>query len=217
MSTHWTLWSAWTDIFPEAVREYLEGPLGIAGLVLVGLIAVYLLARMAGGLWRLVAGHKPKPKVTYAERLVDLPPLPGNPGPRRLTVEGMPVRVRLIVVAPVGKEQPVDPHDLENLLDGVLVGLKGIVLEDRPRIRVWPPQLSKQGFAPTFHREIEKPEPEGRPSRWVLVAGPALAGRKPILLGLALWADSPNTLGRLTLDTTRWGEVLRIQTQTPQT
>lgn len=213
MSIRWLLWSAWTDVFPQSVREYLEGPLGIAVLVLGGLIAVYVLARLAGGLWHWLSSGRPKEFVPLKEVLSDCPPLPGIPGPRRLTVEGLPVRVRLVVVAPVGKEHPIDPNDVVNLLEGVIAGLKGIVLEDQPGVRLWPPQLSRQGFAPTFHRETEKPEAEGRPSRWVLVAGPASAGRKPILLGLALWADTPNTLGRLTLDTTRWGEVLRIQTQ----
>jgi len=208
-----SLWAAWTDLFPEAVREHLEGPVGIGVLVVVGLIAVYVLARVAGGVWRLLTAKRGTAAVSLKETLADYPLPPGLPGSRRLTVEGLPVRVRLVVVAPVGKEQPVRQDEIEDLLEETLRGLKGIVLEDRPRVRLWPAQLSKQGFAPTFHRETEKPEPEGRPSRWVLVAGPALAGRRPILLGLALWADTPNTLGRLSLDAGRWGEVLRVQTE----
>jgi hypothetical protein len=213
MSIPRILGAGWTNIFPESVRDFMEGPAGIAVLVVVGLILVYVLARLAGGLWRLFAAGPGKAVASLKEVLADYPPPPSQAGPRRLTVEGMPVRLRLVVVAPVGKEHPVRADEVEDLLEATLRGLKGIVLEDRPRIRVWPPQLSKQGFAPTFHRETEKPEAEGRPSRWVLVAGPAAAGRRPILLGLALWADAPNTLGRLTLDTTRWGEVLRIQTE----
>lgn len=213
MSIRWTLLAAWTDLFPDAVRQYLEGPLGIAVLVIVGLLVVYVLARLTGVVWRILAAGNPAPQATLNEVLADYPPPPGQPGQRRLMVEGVPVRVRLVVVAPVGKEHPIRADQVEDLLEETLPGLKGIVLEDRPRIRVWPPQLSKQGFAPTFHRETEKPESEGRPSRWVLVAGPATAGRRPILLGLALWADTPNTLGRLTLDPLRWGEVLRVQTQ----
>lgn len=214
MSIRWTLWAAWTDVFPEPVREHLNGPVGIGALVVVGLIAVYVLARVAGGVWRLLAAGGSKDSAVHLkEVLADYPPPPGQPGPRRLTVEGLPVRVRLVVVAPVGKEHPIRPDEVEDLLEETLRGLKGIVLEDRPRVRVWPPQLSKQGFAPTFHRETEKPESEGRPSRWVLVAGPASAGRRPILLGLALWADTPNTLGRLTLNADRWAEVVRVQTE----
>ena len=212
MSIQGTMGAVWADVLPEAVREHLEGPVGIAVLVVVGLIVVFVLARSAGGLWRLFAGGKEAPTTSLKEVLADYPPPPGQPGPRRLTVEGQPVRVRLVVVAPVGKEHPVRADEVEDLLEATLRGLKGVVLEDKPRVRIWPAQLSKQGFAPSFHRETEKPEPEGRPSRWVLVAGPAAAGRRPILLGLALWADTPNTLGRLTLDPLRWGEVLRVHT-----
>ena len=213
MSLCWMVWAAWTDVFPESVRQHLEGPVGIVVLAVIGLLAVYVLARLAGVLWRMLAAGKGVSEASLKEVLADYPPPPGQPGPRRLTVEGLPVRVRLVVVAPVGKEHPIRPDEVEELLEQTVRGMKGIVLEDRPRVRVWPPQLSKQGFAPTFHRETEKPESEGRPSRWVLVAGPALAGRRPILLGLALWADTPNTLGRLTLDPGRWAEVVRVQTE----
>src|SRR5262249_42024741 len=149
---------------------------------------------------------------TLRQKLADLPVPPGKPGPRRLTVEGIPVRIRLVVVAPIGKEHPITEKDVPDLAEGVLRGLRYFIAEDRPRVCVWPPQLSKQGLAPPFHRETERGEPEGKPSRWILVAGPASSARKPILLGLALWADAPNSLGRLTLDAARWGEVLRIQT-----
>jgi hypothetical protein len=211
MSPRWMVWSAWTDIFPEPVRGYVEGPLGIGVLILVGAIAVYILARLAGGLFSLFGGRESVPDNRLRENLAEYPPAPGTPGPRRLTIEGIPVRVRLLVVASSGKGNAVDADEVEGLLDGLIHGLGNVVAQDRPRIRVWPPQLSRQGFAPTFHRLTEKPEDEGRPSRWVLVAGHVSVGRRPFLLGMALAADAPCTLGRLTLDPLRWVEVLRIQ------
>ncbi len=212
MSLRWTVWADWKDIFPESVRPHLDGPAGYAVLALAGLIVLLVLVFLLTALWRAVAGGRRRiDEDSLKEKLAELPAPPGKLGPRRLTVEGILVRVRLVVVAPIGKEHPVAAADVEGLVDGVLRGMRDILAEDRPRVCVWPAQLSRQGFAPTFHRETEKPEAEGRPSRWILVAGPASAQRKPILLGLALWADAPNTLGRLTLDATRWGEVLRIQ------
>jgi hypothetical protein len=126
-------------------------------------------------------------------------------------LEGIPVRVRLVVVAPQGREATIDAARIEGLLEEVVHGLGGVVRHDQPRVLVWPPQLSSQGFAPTFHRQVEKPEPEGRPSPWLLVAGPARAGARPILLGLGLLADRPTSLGRLTLNPDRWTDVLRVQ------
>jgi hypothetical protein len=35
--------------------------------------------------------------------------------------------------------------------------------------------------------------------------------RQPILLGLGLWADEPNTLGRLNLEPQQWLDVLRLR------
>ncbi len=205
---------AWMEFLPESVRGFLDGPAGVAVLVLVGAVAVYVLARVAGAVWKGLFGTAARTADDkLAEKLADYPPPPGKPGPRRLTVEGVPVRVRLVVVAPVARGDPVETEDVEFLADEVVRGMKDLIGEDRPRVRVWPAQLSRQGFAPTFHRVTEKPEAEGRPSRWILVAGPASAGRKPILLGLALWADTPNTLGRITLDAGRWAEVLRVQAQ----
>jgi hypothetical protein len=105
----------------------------------------------------------------------------------------------------------VDATAVEKLLERVLPGLGAVAAHDRPKIRVWPAQLSEQGFATTFHRCTVKREPEGEPSRWVLLAGRALAGRQPVLIGLGLWADEPSTVGRLTLNPHQWLDVLRLR------
>jgi hypothetical protein len=200
------------DFLPEPVRGYAEGPIGVGVLILLGALVVYLLARAAGGTWLSLFGSGlPAAESGLKERLADYPAA-GPAGPQRLYVEGTPVRVRLVVVCPAGKAQPVTHEEVEGLLDEVIRGLGAVVRHDKPRVRIWPPQPSKEGFAPTFHRYTEKPEAEGRPSRWVLAAGPASAGRRPVLLGLALQADVPNMQGRLTLDPMRWPEVVRVET-----
>ena len=93
----------------------------------------------------------------------------------------------------------------------ILPGLGAICERDRPRIRVWPQQLSQQGFVAAFHRCTPRHEPNGEPSRWVLIAGRALVGRQPVLLGLGLWADEPNTVGRVNLEPHQWLDVLRLR------
>jgi hypothetical protein len=117
-----------------------------------------------------------------------------------------------VVVAPVGKQAQLDAANAEPLLEHVRRGLGAAAQQDRPRVRVWPPQLSHQGFAVKFHRLTEKPEPDGRPSRWALLAGRARVGQHYILLGLALWTDEPTTLGRLTLEPDQWPLVLNVRT-----
>jgi hypothetical protein len=56
-----------------------------------------------------------------------------------------------------------------------------------------------------------KCEPDDQPSRWVLVAGRALGGRQPVMLGLGLWAEQPSTVGRLNLEPHQWLDVLRLR------
>ena len=122
---------------------------GIAAGVLILLVVVILV---------MSRGKKPvNPGSGLDEDLSEYPPAPGKPGPRRLTIHGRPVRVRLVVVAPVGK-RGIAEGGAEALLEEVLRGLGQIAQQDKPRIKIWPPQLSQQGFAPTFFRVVQCPD-----------------------------------------------------------
>ena len=78
------------------------------------------------------------------------------------------------------------------------------------------PGKAALGWLLAQHRFVsyltKKDEPEGVPSRWVLVAGRAQIGKQSLLLGLGLWADQPNALGRVTLEPHQWLDVIRIRT-----
>lgn len=154
-------------------------------------------------------GAAPDPDHALQEDL-DEYPLPNPTGPRQLTVEGVPVRVRLVVVAPVGRDHYLDDNSVELLLDQVVHGLADVLSYDRPRIRVWPQQLSSQGFALKFNRLTRRPEPDGQPSHWILIAGQTPPRPRPLLVGLAVWANEANYIGRLTLDPLHWGDRLRV-------
>ena len=174
------------------------------GAVLIGLLVLILLLGRR-------PGRKPvDPEAGLREHLADYPPAPGEPGPRRLLVQELPARVRLVVVAAAGKESAINPSEVEAFLDQVVRGLGDSARQDKPRVRVWPPQLSKAGFAPTFHRLVRRPEADGTPSHWVLVAGEARLGKWPVLLGLALWTDQSTTLGKVTVPPGRWGDAIRV-------
>jgi len=175
---------------------------GLGGLVLL----IFVIKLVGGGARRRKARKKgggPE------EDLAAYPPPP--PGRARVRVRGMPVRVRLAVLAPLGRGNVVDPDQAEMLLDQVLHGLGGAARADKARVRAWPAQLSASGFAPTFLRTTERPEPEGRPSRWILVCGPARAGARQIAVGLALLADQPNSLGNVILTPEQWYDALRVE------
>ena len=191
------------------VPRSLDAPtLALYGGVAAGVLVLLVIAVL------VLRGRRRKrvdPEEGLEEDLAAYPPPPGKPGPRRLTVHGRPVRLRLVVVAPVGRQAIAEGGAVEALLDEVLRGLGGAARQDRPRVRVWPPQLSQQGFAPTFFRRTHCPDRPGKPSHWLLAAGPARAGGRPVLLGLALYGDDPAPMEQATLSEAEWDEALQFR------
>ena len=182
-------------------------------LLLYGGVAAGVLVLLVVPVALMLRGKKRvEPERGQEEDLSEYPPAPGQPGSRRLTVHGRPVRLRLVVVAPVGKQTVAEGGAVEALLEGVLRGLGQAAQQDKPRIRVWPPQLSVQGFAPTFFRRTLCPDRAGQPSHWVLAAGPARAGGRPVLLGLAMWGEDKAPMEQMTLADTDWDEALQMKT-----
>jgi hypothetical protein len=200
---------------PPEMRDLLAPEVWWLIELAAALLALLLVGMTLRSLGRALFGKKGGKKKAWDEsaRIVlnDCPLPVRPPGERRLFVYHLPARLRLVVVAPPGTEHDVDATAVEKLLERVLPGLGAVAAQDKPRIRVWPAQLSQQGFTNSFHRRTVKEEPEGEPSRWVLAAGRATAGRQPVLLGLGLWADEPNTLGRITLGPHQWLDVLRLR------
>jgi hypothetical protein len=206
-----------SNLLPKGAQDFLEGGGWWIVIGLVALVLLLILLAILGWIHRALFGKRPGPPApergVTTEHLAEYPPAPGPPGPRRVFIEGFPARLRLVVVAPLSKDARVDPDAVPLLLDQVVRGLGEIARCDKPRIRVWPVQLSSQGFPATFHRVTKKPEPEGKRTRWLLLAGRTPgAGRQPLLLGLALWADEPTMLGRLTLEPEQWRDIVRIKT-----
>jgi hypothetical protein len=187
----------------ETKELLIYGGAGLGGLVLL----LVLLKLLGGGKKK---GHKDLEKA-QREYLDEYPPAPPSKGGKRLVIDGVDVRLRLVVVAPAGSQNKVDADEVPELLDDLLRGLAAFVKSDKPRIRVWPAVLSVAGFAPSFFRLVESPEEEGQRSHWVRVAGPIKIGGKPYLLGLALYAEEANKLGSLDLQPTEWAKHLGIE------
>jgi hypothetical protein len=198
------------DLLPENVRPYWWAVFGLAGLLL---ILVFL--GLAGWLVRRLFGKGKAASEDWAKKLrEDLSTYPLPPeaeGKERLTIYHVPVRIRLVVLAAAGKETEIDPAQAESLLNRVIPGLGAIAKQDRPRVRIWPPQLSQQGFATGLFRHTVAPQKEGQPSPWVLVAGRSQFNQPALLLGLAFWAKEPNNVGRVSLEPHQWLDVLRIK------
>jgi hypothetical protein len=201
-----------TDLLPQAARDFLDAGGWYLVLAVAGVLVLVVVGLVLRSLARLFTRKPPPaPEADLREDLAEYPPAPGQAGPRRLLVQGTPARVRLVVLAPVGKQASVSAGQAEQLLEHVVRGLGGVCQHDKPRVRVWPPQLSVEGFGHKFHRYTAKPEGEGQPSRWALVAGKARVGPSYILVGLAMQTDEEQTLPPMVLEPQQWNEVLRIK------
>jgi hypothetical protein len=205
----------WVSQLPPGVRSFLEqGGWWLIGAImaLLGLLVFFGMLRFV---WRSIFAGRRRPflesEQEFVVNLEECPLSAAPPQERQLTVYHVPVRMRMVVVAPVGREADLDAIAVEKLLDLVIPGLGDIARWDHPRIRVWPSPMSNVGFGIAFHRRMRKPETDGNPSQWVLVAGRAQVGRMPMMIGLALWADKPNMLGHINLEPHQWLDVLRLQ------
>jgi hypothetical protein len=203
-----------TDSLPPQARDFLDAGgwwvvLGVLALVLL-LLLWAVVDRSLRALFRRRPPSLAETDRFFHENLASYPP-PAPTDLRRLALYHLPARLRLVVMAAIGTETRVDEAAVFQLLDRVVPGLGTVAAQEQPRIRIWPPQVSQQGFILAFHRRTQRSEPEGEPSHWLLAAGRAQWGRQAILLGLALWTDEPTTIGRLTIDPYQWLDVLRIK------
>jgi hypothetical protein len=177
---------------------------------LVGGLAVLVVLWVGWKVYRILTRRAPADRERgLAENLADYPPPSGSSGSRRLNLDSMPMRLRLVVLA-AAKGASLDAGGAEQVLEGVLRGLGGIAQRDRPRVRIWPTPLSHQGFARTFHRLVVSPDPAGRPSHWALAAGTARIDQQVVFLGLALWAEEPYVFEPLILKPEEWRQRLQI-------
>jgi hypothetical protein len=186
---------------PESVSK-LTSNLPLLGGIAAGLLLLLVVLFLFRG------KKKVDPEENLGEDLAAIGPAPKGTRHYQLFVMNQPVRLRLVVIAPMGKKVV---GKIDTALEQVFRGLGEVAIDDKPRVRLWPPQLSAAGFAPSFFRLTKRPEPDGKASKWVLLAGPARAGSMPVLLGLAVQADELTKIGLLTMTETKWGEVLRVE------
>lgn len=204
---------------PTEVRD-LAPPEAWGLLFLTILLALLLvLALLLRGMGRRLFGRKPERidwEAGLRENLDECPMPMRTASSTVLTVYNLPARLRLVIVAPLGKEETVPEKAIPRLLNLALPGLGDLIRQDEPRLKVWPGQLSAQGFAVLFQRSTQKAEAEGDPSHWILLAGKVMVGKQALLLGLALWTDKPSTLGRITIEPRQWLDVLRFRAAEPR-
>lgn len=198
-----------TDLLPQPVKAYATYIL-LGSVCLLGLFALLILL----GIAKMMFGRK-KAKGRLEENLEEdletYPDLKKPSGDTQLRVEGVPARLRLVVVAPAGTASEVDLDEVEKFLDKMVPGLSDIYRHDKPRVRAWPRQVSYQGFATHFHRNTLTGAEDDEATRWVMIAGRLKLGKFQVMIGLALQTIKPNTIGRRTVDSDGWATLLRVR------
>jgi hypothetical protein len=163
--------------------------------------------------------HRAKAR-TFANRAdlsIDVNALPMH-GPAlggpHLTVYGTPVRLTVLVLAPVGREGELpSSSQLPHVLEQLLPNLNAVLVRDEPIFRRWPAQLSSQGFMHSFFHHLALPGDRGKNTPWCSVAGKFSAGGAQFLVGMVCCGDRPNGFSQVVIEHEgRWLEAVRVRT-----
>jgi hypothetical protein len=194
------------------IRDYVATAEGrqtlflIGGAVLVVLVMLALVRRWRGRI-------KVPPSSDLLEDLSTYPPqIPLPPNAKTLTIYGLSVRMRLVVLAPLGLDAgTITAPEVNRLMDLAVPGLGERLALDLPKIRFWPTQLSHQGFVAAIRKNTQLPPTEPHLRHHVLVVGKVLRNGSPIGVGLVLQSAEPNTLGPVVLNYPhQWMEMMRF-------
>ena len=146
---------------------------------------------------------------------VDISELDDSPPPATgptLHVYGTPVRLAVVVIASAGRGSPIPGMDrVPEHLETMIPGLGRVCESHRPLIKVWPSQLSAQGFAHSFFNQVALPGDRGKNTPWCSVAGRFQADRT-LLVGLVGIAAQANGLSQILVQHEgQWLDVVRVQ------
>lgn len=158
-----------------------------------------------------------KPEVAAPALRVNVATLPeaGPPdAPPILRIYNVPVRLAMIVLAPVGRGARSPAADaVGEIIDQVVPGLGAVAAAHGAAIKIWPAQLSSQGFLHQFSVNVGLPGDAGKGTPWCSVCGRFEAEGIPYLAGLLLCAAKGNSLGQFLVEReSQWPDMLRVET-----
>jgi len=185
--------------------------LGVGAVCL--LVVLVLLAIAAWFAFRRKPGPPP-PKPL--DRSIDLSTLDPSGAPAdvpQLEYYGCPVRLAVLVLAPVGRDGSIpDKEQLPELLEQFVPHLLQVVAAHQPLLHFWPAQYSVVGFTNSFFVNVALPGNRGKGSPWCGVAGRFTALGRQYLAGIVCCGDDATGLGQLVIEQEQqWRDVLRVK------
>ena len=127
----------------------------------------------------------------------------------QFTVKGLPAHMRLIILS-MGNKSGGDLSEADRILDWIKEDSALVASYDQPGVRLWPPFYSQDGFTSNLASNVPIPEPTGRKSHWVLLAGRVKMGRAVINVGMALYTDEASSLRLVKVRGDHWLDVLGV-------
>jgi len=166
--------------------------------------------------WRLVRRRRGRLPRAEVDLTIDVASL-GTAGPPRgapvLEHYNVPMRLAAIVVAPAGRDRRLPPWgELGVVFEAIVPGLAQVVMTHHTLVRCWPQQLSITGFGHSFFRHARLPGDGGKGTHWCSAAGVAKLQGQPVMAGLVMRSELPNSLGQVIIEhETKWLDVLRVK------
>jgi hypothetical protein len=166
--------------------------------------------------WRLFRRRKPVVAPLSPDLKIDVETLgeQGPPdGPPLLEFYNLPMRLAAVVFAPAGLGRELPPEEqLLPLLDAIIPGLDQVAALHGSVVRRWPKQVSATGFAHLFFSNAKLPGAGGKGTPWSSVAGMFNFQGNPVMAGLVLCAEKPNSLGQTIIESEyQWLGCLRVR------
>lgn len=190
-------------------------PLPSDPLILAAVALITFVAAIA--MLLLVRSGKRKPAPRAAARSIDISALDSSGPPEsgvQLEFYGTPVRLAIVVVAPVGRGSTLpEAEKLPVLFDSLVPGLMEVVTAHQPLLLRWPEQLSSQGFVQAFFNHAALPGDRGKGTPWCSIAGKfSEAAGEQFLIGLVCCANKPNGLSQVVVQHQgQWMDILRLR------
>ncbi len=177
-----------------------------AGVLLVCLISLII----------FLSGRKTpqtieKQQVNLTIAVEQLPLLPIIIEPVRMEIYGSPVRIRALVLSPIGRGQTLpEKEHLGNILNHFIPDFTKILDLHQPIFRQWPEQLSSSGFIQSFFNNLAIPN-KGQGTVWCSIAGKIEVLGSNYLIGMVCNTATPNSLSQITVQHTgQWLDILRV-------
>ena len=183
----------------------------LIGIAVFAAIFVIVVLRL---LLRRPRGEHIDPSAVETIEISELADLGPPDAPVSLEYYHVPVRLALLVLAPVGRDGTLPESDqMPELIDQLVPGLMKILPAHQPLFRRWPPQLSSEGFTKAFFSHVKLPGDKGKGTPWCSIAGKFETEDAQYLAGIVCRASARNSLSQIVVDHPgKWLDVLRVRT-----